>query len=85
MCVHVWGARSLKFSSALVVPRGKYYIQQRKPHRVLELPQVSCILAQDSLCTLLEASHPLVVPIICNVGLTDNKGGEKKVKCINNY
>lgn len=49
------------------------YIQEGESHRVLELPQVSCILAQDGLCTLLEAGHPLIVPVICNVGLRKQK------------
>ena len=40
-----------------------------RSYRVLELPQVGSVLTQDGLSTLLEARHPLVVPVICNVGL----------------
>lgn len=38
-------------------------------HRVLELPEISSILAEDGLGALLEAGHPLVVTVVGDVGL----------------
>lgn len=60
-------------ATALALPGGHCTIQEGDAHRVLELSEISCILAQDGLCTLLEASHPLVVTIICNVGLSETE------------
>lgn len=63
---------------ALALPWGHCIIQEGDPHRVLELSEISCILAQDGLCTLLEASHPLVVTIICNVGLLETQKNKRQ-------
>lgn len=63
---------------ALALPWGHCIIQEGDPHRVLELSEISCVLAQDGLRTLLETSHPLVVTVICNVSLSQTRKNKRQ-------
>ena len=54
---------------------GQPLTQAKETHRIPELPQVSGVLAQNGLRTFLKACHPLVVRIVCNVGLPEKTHG----------
>lgn len=65
----------------MLVPAVGFKPLEDDAHRVLELPEISRVLAQNGLCALLEASHPLVVTVVCDVGLPPQRGNKGKTNC----
>lgn len=66
----VRGTCSTRYQRGRYSPKPlRFQLLEEDAHRVLELPEISSVLAQDGLGALLEASHPLVVAVVCDVGL----------------